>query len=232
MKGWLFGINVLHLQSRLHHKLKFSTMNSPPNYADYIRFYSPYLPTIDLYHGKMGCLLAMHLYGLQVKSHLYLESADWLLEDVLDHIDERLPLGMEHGLIGLAFGVSLLQRYGEMEVDLNEVLAEIDERIMQFDPRRIKDVSFRSGLLGVMAYLQLRKQCGVVTSIDTQYIHEINDRCQQLNTELSKDSWTILLTDLFPPTFLPSNHENKAITLDGGSSYFILKSYDALLPRQ
>jgi len=45
--------------------LKFGTINYPPNYADYIRFYSPHLPTIDLYHEN----IVLRALGLLIPSY-------------------------------------------------------------------------------------------------------------------------------------------------------------------
>lgn len=200
--------------------------------ADYVRFYSAYLPTIGLYHGRMGVLLALRLYGLQNKDKLFEETATWLLEDVMERVDDRLPVGMEHGLVGIAFGVTLLHRYAGMEADLNDVLAEVDQWIMGFDVRRMEDVSFRSGLMGVVAYVNLRMSCGNLTSLDAQYLHELSMRCQSLALSPQAGAWQLFLTDLDVPAFAATDYENKSIALCGGSSYYLLKSYDALLSCQ
>lgn len=198
------------------------------NFINYIRFYSSYLPSLGLYNGKVGCLLAMYLHGKKHNDSMCLQTCDWLMEDIMDNINESLPLNMENGLIGIAMGITILQSYGGLPVDLNDVLYDIDKNIMRYDPRRIEDTSFRMGLLGITSYIEQRMNCGIISSIDSQYIEEIKTRCTYYNitpyNSIKKSPLSQLIDDLTPPDFIPSDYEHKPISLSSGSSYFLLQS--------
>lgn len=201
--------------------------------ADYVRFYAPYLPKIGLYHGRIGVLLALKLGNIYRENKILEDSVNWLFESIIDQVDDRLPLGMEDGLVGVAYGISLLNQHTSMNLDLNDVLAEIDSRIMLFDPRRIQDTSFRSGLKGIMAYVSLREQEGRLTSLDSMYRYELSIQMQAKSLGLDCcNAWQMLLADLEVPKYSDSSYEDNPIYLSGGSSYFLLKSYDSLLSHQ
>ena len=72
--------------------------------------------------------------------------------------NQIMLLVMEYGLAGISYGTTLLSKLGLVECDLNSVLADVDAKIMERDPRRMSDYSVRTGAGGVLLYLALRHE--------------------------------------------------------------------------
>ena len=53
-------------------------------------------------------------------------------------------------------GIEYLVGQGFMEGCTDEILKDIDELIMERDPRRMHDLSFRKGLGGILYYVMVR----------------------------------------------------------------------------
>lgn len=199
--------------------------------AENVSFYSGYLPTIGLYQGKMGAALSLALYAQAAKDELMNEQVLWLFEQVVEGIDSRLPLSMEEGVVGIAYGVTLLYSIGAIAGDLVGALIDIDQRIMEFDPRRMTDGSFRKGLGGIASYLELRSKFDpCLSTFDATYLTEMRQGCQEAGSRLEKLSPKQLLNALAAPDFEQSDFAGRPITLEAGSSYYLLHEYHALLP--
>ena len=56
-----------------------------------------------------------------------------------------------------------------MEGDSNEILTEIDKKVMERDLRRIKDLSLETGLMGISSYINIRINNADITAIHTNF---------------------------------------------------------------
>lgn len=124
--------------------------------ANYLMLKSISIRNISLYHGKTGILLALYLFSHQEEKENIKEYAWDLLQDIHKDINETLPLGLEYGLAGIGLGMTLLKSHGIIDCDLNDLLYDIDQQIMMYDPRRFTDFSFRNGALGIKHYIEQR----------------------------------------------------------------------------
>lgn len=122
----------------------------------YLTLNSSFLLDISLCHGKMGCVLFFAHYARYSKSELYDEFAGELLDEVYKEIHNDTPVNFENGLCGIGWSIEYLVQNGFMEGDTDEILEDIDRRIMERDPRRISDLSLRRGLAGIAFYVVAR----------------------------------------------------------------------------
>lgn len=190
--------------------------------ADYLLLKSPFIQDIGLFHGKMGIVLSLFLYADKYQDDLLKEYAWELYQQVHETIHANMPIGLEYGLAGIGYATTLMCKTGLADCNLNEVLAEVDSRIMEHDPRRIEDMSVRTGAAGLMSYIKLRETTGLpLTSFDTCFLTELKHTMFVQGSEpLSPDIMDILNT----PSFPIEDYIEKPCGIDEGSSYYILKS--------
>lgn len=230
----------LYLPMSIKQTLKILQMREPNQTTDHLQllqalaehlsFCCGYLPTINLYEGKIGALLALALHAKSVGDTIYEEQVIWLFERIVDEIDCRLGIGIEDGLAGVGYGMTLLFQLGAVAGDLDDALAEIDERIMEFDPRRIKDLSFRHGLRGVMAYVRLRQSINpAMHTFDISFLQELEQRCSEIDGGVPDIRPDGLLAHLDRPSFEMADFSGKSLGLSGGLSYYLLRAHNALL---
>lgn len=183
------------------------------------------LQNIGLYHGKMGLVLALYLYAHQAEQEHINDFAWDLLQEVYKGVNETLPVGLEYGLSGIGYGVSLLKKHGIFDCDLNDVLQGIDQKIMAYDPRRITDFSYRSGAWGVCSYIRLRQEVeGQVSSFDPQYLQELQQALATAPAFPNGVPHRTLWEDLQAPDWELSEFHDKPIGINGGLAYFLINN--------
>ena len=188
---------------------------------DYLLLKSPFVQDISLFHGKTGLALALYLYADKHKDKLLNEYAYELFQQVHEGIHSDMPIGLEYGLAGIGYATTLLYKHKLVDCDLNEVLSELDSKIMERDPRRMTDMNLRTGASGIRTYIQLRMTTNErLTSFDSLYLSEllkniINSKAEYMQSDL--------LDILTPPEFYIDEYIGKPWGIDKGSSYFILK---------
>lgn len=146
---------------------------------------SSFVPDLGLFHGKMGIVLFFAHYARYTGNPIYDDFAGKLLDEIYEDITMDLPINLEYGLCGIGWGIEYLVQNGFMEGDTNDILADIDCRIMEIDPRRIKDISLQRGLGGIAFYVNIRinSKTRIQKNIfDKDYINNIKNAIK--NTEL------------------------------------------------
>lgn len=142
----------------------------------YILLNSSFISNLGLFHGKMGIALFFAHYARFTKQTLYDDFAGELLDEIYDNISVNMPVDLENGLCGIGWGIEYLLRNSFMEGSSDEILEEIDRKVMERDPRRIIDMSFRKGLGGIMYYILARLtsfRTNQKIPFDKQYLYEL-----------------------------------------------------------
>lgn len=189
--------------------------------VDYLLLSSPYMHDIGLFHGKMGVVIALYLYSAKYRDELISDYAWDLLQHIYDNINSNMPIGLEYGLAGIGYGTTILYKHGLVDCDLNSILVDVDSKIMEHDPRRIKDMSIRSGVEGLMRYIALRKSTGEpFETFDAQYLTELYTTASPIVSVYQDKS---IMSILNAPTFSIEEYTEKPLGIDGGSAYYILK---------
>lgn len=92
-----------------------------------------------LYGGKLGMVILFYEYSRYSGDDLYEQFAIEMIESLLN-IPENLPLTFSNGLSGIGWGITYLLRENFVEGDIDDILSEVDERLMNADDLRAEDV--------------------------------------------------------------------------------------------
>ncbi|MBO4840996.1 MAG: hypothetical protein J5524_09180 [Bacteroidaceae bacterium] len=198
--------------------------------VNYLAFKVAMLPNSGLFHGRMGVILALYCYGVVHDNRILCDYVSNILQDANnDYFDGDTSI--ENGLAGLGLGFTLLYKAGMYQDDLNDLLSDIDKRIMSVDPRRIDDYSFRKGAPGIYYYIKTRQNVGQeCISIHKDYIEELEANIQA--HFYGENKMESLMGSLKQPTWKTEDYLEKDCGIDNGCAYFLLKdSYDKVFSR-
>ncbi|MEY8611270.1 glycosyltransferase [Parabacteroides segnis] len=137
---------------------------------------SGFTSDLGLFHGKMGYVLFFVHYARYSQNKQYETFAYELLEDIYEDINNDLPINLENGLCGIGWGIEFLVQNGFVEGDTDEILEEIDKRVMEYDVSRLSDLSFRKGLGGIVFYIIARLSAhreSVIRTFDKNYLYNL-----------------------------------------------------------
>lgn len=189
--------------------------------TDYLLLKSLYVQDVGLFHGKMGVVLALYAHAKRYQDDLIEEYAWDLLQQVYDGVHTDMPLGLENGLAGIGYGTTLLYGHGWVDCDLNDILSDIDAKIMERDPRRLTDYSVRSGIKGLWLYLRERqKSDGHIFTFDNRYLTELQSKFANVSPMIPDINIIDILNE---PSFSDCEYIDEPIGIDGGSAFYLLK---------
>ncbi|WP_302534661.1 lanthionine synthetase LanC family protein [Rikenella microfusus] len=114
------------------------------------------LSSVGLLNGKMGGVLFFYLYARHTGKSYYINIADSLLDNVYEQLNDNMPVDFCSGLSGVGWGVEYLIQNKFVDADSDELLEDIDAKIMEWDVRRIKKWDLHTGLSGILYYVITR----------------------------------------------------------------------------
>lgn len=124
--------------------------------ANHLVINSSFLDNLGLFHGKMGIAIFFYHYSRYTNNPIYEDFAGELLDEIYEDIHRGISFDFENGLCGIGWGIEYLLQNKYIEGDSDEILEDIDRKIMEYDPRRITDTTFRSGFAGLSCYIRTR----------------------------------------------------------------------------
>ena len=151
---------------------------------------------ISLIKGTCGTMLALAYYAASFND----EEVDNVASELLSNILEKLPksdlsYSFSNGYAGIGWALTWLVSNGLLEDSIDEELQYIDSRIMELDFSRIKDLSFETGLGGMLAYINVRNFQSHI--FNTQFLNEVFDACGQIENQPDLDIRTLIQCSLF-----------------------------------
>lgn len=141
-------------------------------------------------NGKMGGVIFFANYAKYINDQSFNQLSDLLFEDVYENIADDTPVDFATGLCGIGWAVEYLLQNNYTEGNTDEVLEDIDGKIMEKDIRRISDFSFDKGLAGILFYVLTRLESydrkGKTLPFDSIYLDDIYNKIN--NIELNKEN--------------------------------------------
>lgn len=142
---------------------------------------------IGISNGKMGILLALVEYNRIYPNETHEKYVDVLIDNIWDNIHQSLPVDFASGLSGIGWGVDFLLFHKVIGGSGTELCKEIDERIMQVDPRRMTDRSFENGLGGILHYVLMHLGSALLQGdelpFDEVYLHDLYQAVVEVDLE-------------------------------------------------
>ncbi|MFT4071645.1 MAG: hypothetical protein QM654_06970 [Dysgonamonadaceae bacterium] len=160
---------------------------------------------ISLFYGRMGASIIFYKYSRRKNNQAYARYADSLIDKIGANIHNHMPLSLDLGIFGIGWGLEYLIQNRFIDGIGAEVCEEINQKIMQLDPRRITDLSLETGLLGLIHYLLIHirgcKKQNISVVFDSSFLSEINERVLKLYVNNGKNN---LIVDIYN-TFISTN---------------------------
>lgn len=118
-----------------------------------------FVEDLGLFHGKMGIAIYFALYSRYIDKSLYNDFAGLLLEEIFNkvHIVNN-NISFESGLCGIGWGIEYLLENKFVRGNSDEILVEIDCKIMEYNIKKLKNMSVEQGVLGIGYYVEKRLQ--------------------------------------------------------------------------
>ncbi len=165
--------------------------------SHHLVIHSSFMNNLGLFNGKMGIVLFFAHLSRFTENIIYDNYASDLLDEICANLHKRYPVDFEDGLCGIGWGIEYLAQNGFMEIDTDDILSEIDKKIMEYDPRRITKGGIMRGLEGLSFYIQTRltSPCRNQTKIpfDEIYISDWRKKIGSMNISTQQEVWTTLL---------------------------------------
>jgi hypothetical protein len=144
-------------------------------------------PNLGLFDGKMGCVIFFFHYARYTGESLYEDFAGELLDEIYEDIHTETPFDFLNGLLGIGFGIEYLIHQKFVKGNGDEILIDIDKKIMERNPCNITDHSMETGFEGMAWYILSRLCSSKTTPFEATYLNNFQYSCSCLylkeNTE-------------------------------------------------
>ena len=113
-----------------------------------------------------------------------------------DDIRIDTPWGIQNGLLGIGWGLEYFMQKGFVECDSNDILTELDNKIIERDLRRVKDYSFDTGIEGLAWYVLIRllsSERYLQKPFDKMYLDDLRGVCENVPNKVCHPGISLLL---------------------------------------
>lgn len=163
--------------------------------ADYYLLRGLFCQEVGLWDGKTGMSLFFFLLSHHTGNRWYEGFAGELLDDVCGSLSLHCPVTFSDGLCGIGWAIEFLKKHGFIEGDTDEILEEVDRKVMERDVRRITDASLETGLAGIAAYVYSRLDSSRDNNgfplFDSEYLEELDLSCERLRIDKCTSSYDV-----------------------------------------
>ena len=130
----------------------------------------------------MGIALFFYQLHQVTKSANHQSFANQLIQEIASKIDYQIPRTFFNGLIGIAWGFDYLIKHNFVDFEDEDMLAELDQALLEINIERLFDESFSTGVRGVAYYIVSR--CSGTATIpapfDKEYIQVLAGRINRI----------------------------------------------------
>ena len=159
--------------------------------ANHLIINASFMSDLGIYHGKMGIVIFFVHYSRYIGNCIYDDFAGELLAEIYEEIHTDTPNNFEFGLCGIGWGIEYLFDNHFVEGEPNDVLEDLDKKIMEKDVLRIADKSFKTGLAGISSYVESRLKSKnknkKIRVFDKLYINHLKKNYLQVVKSKPKD---------------------------------------------
>ena len=185
--------------------------------AQHLLINSAFTTDLGLYHGRMGIVLFLCQYARFSGNLLYEDFAGELIDMINEDLTEDMTANIENGLSGIGWGIEYLVSNRFMSGNTDDVLTDIDERIMQYDPVRIKDNSFNQGSIGILFYVLTRLNSQNRDSrywpFDEDYLNRLYRKAENLLRDETLDSDCMQIVKSYRNTYANKQLQDQSLSL-------------------
>lgn len=172
-----------------------------------------FVPNAGLLNGKMGGVLFFGQYAAYTNKFYLRDYAEELLKDVFEIIHENTPINFANGLCGIGWGIEYLIQNAYIDGDSDEVLEQVDRKVIERDTIYMEDLSLETGLRGVLLYviarLKHKRPNNSFSPFPEEYIQRIFRRIAQItHQELEEDTKLQDVIGWFNDCFSEQNNMN------------------------
>ena len=133
---------------------------------------------VALKHGLLGKSLYFYTIASIHGIPHYKEYASMLMQYIIDKTNINMPVTFMDGLTGIGWCIQYLISKHLEYGNADDILEELDNAVMRYNPFRFNDYSFESGLRGVVAYVRARlNRQGTTVPFDEKYISDLQNAC-------------------------------------------------------
>jgi glycosyltransferase involved in cell wall biosynthesis len=111
---------------------------------------------IGLFNGKLGVAFIYMLLARKEKNKLYELMADIFIRQIWDACSTETPISFSEGLLGIGWLCEFLYQNQMAVGNPDNILEELDEIIKEMNPAELTDLSFDTGIYGMVAYIYAR----------------------------------------------------------------------------
>lgn len=145
--------------------------------SNHLMLHSCFTNNLGLYHGKIGIVLFFCYYARYTREILYDDFAGYLTDQLCEEMYDKISFDLEDGLCGIGWGITYLLQNNLMQGDPYDILYDIDAKIMEYDPQRIKEADLKSGLGGLFSYATCRLyhayKNSTILPFDSSYLNSL-----------------------------------------------------------
>lgn len=181
-RNWkdIYAMNTLYLESNKSEESNVELMFRTILLADFTKDFA-------IFDGNCGKLLVCMLWAKWQKSEFFEKLSSSLYEKITNQVTTVIGVNMSNGLLSLGWTIEFLNQNKLISCDTNEVLADIDEKVLALNCRKIKDTTFGSGVRGIIAYVYARilgcRQSGKPSPFDDKFVNDLLEIAEALATD-------------------------------------------------
>lgn len=172
---------------------------------------------MSIFYGDCGKLIMCLLWAKYQNNEFFEKLSEQILNKITNSLTIDKPLSIVDGLLGVGLTIEFLNQNNLIDCDTNDILSDIDDKVICLRPQMIKDLSLASGVRGIIVYVYARlignNNKKEKYPFDTSFISEIAEVSKKMMTDEKYDFDSYVFENKLL-TFLESGEGEKITSLD------------------